>query len=161
VGGGGLPTAGPTGRLRPKGLPCTLKGRKGRVASKFVANKGKLCTFRALHHSKYQCHKSHGREHCKSEVITQIECSTQNQQHQLSKCNNITSASSTILLPSGQIIWSTCVLTFSQVRSEVLKLACNKVDKIPLSMSFIFFLENFCGFTSKSFTTLPVYALAY
>ena len=40
-----------------------------------------------------------------------------------------TSASNTILLPSGQIIWSTWVLTFSHVRSEVLKLAWKPSQK--------------------------------
>lgn len=38
---------------------------------------------------------------------------------------NLTSASNTILLPSGQITWSTCDLTRSQVNSGVLKLAWN------------------------------------
>lgn len=60
---------------------------------------------------------------------------------------NITSASSTILFPSGQIIWSTCVLTFSHVRSEVLKLAWKKDSKDQQNVDITSFSERIWSFT--------------
>lgn len=56
--------------------------------------------------------------------------------------SGLTSASNTILLPSGQITWSTCDLTRSQVSSGVRRLAWNTYSKHIISHAKSHFVDG-------------------